>query len=181
MRSYIKIIILTFFIGISINLYSVNKDNLIINKKCCVLNHTKITYLDTICHAALFNLDIKGINIYIYYINDNIKNKDLDLLMGNLWYNNNNEYFIFIKRKLDYNTAIKILTHEITHINQYYNNKLIFKDNIIIWNGETYDLNLINYSNRPWEIDAFLNGDELYIKTYNLLKKYYFTLNDCYY
>jgi predicted metallopeptidase len=54
--------------------------------------------------------------------------------------------------------AIKVLSHELIHLKQYYTKKLILEKDKVIWDGrEVYqnEINETKYEQRPWEAEAF--------------------------
>lgn len=122
-----------------------------------IVNTTDDKYIDTILYCGLNLSNIDSINIVILpienkskylYFNDNIEFKALINYYSGV-------YYLYIDDNTR-NENIEIISHEIVHINQYYNKKLILLNNgYVIWNGDTLNGNKINYYERPWEIEAF--------------------------
>ena len=54
--------------------------------------------------------------------------------------------------------AIKVLSHEMIHLKQYYTKKLILEKDRVYWNGDVLyesEINNLRYEDRPWESEAF--------------------------
>lgn len=120
-----------------------------------IINRTDKTYLDTILNVGLRKLKIKDINIIIYPLSKNAKHvlgNDLELKAYVV--NNNKQYIIWIDNMSRVET-IGTLAHEMIHIRQYYDDKLVVHEDAVFWLDEPYDLNKMDYRTRPWEIDAF--------------------------
>ena len=119
-----------------------------------VLNTTSSSYLDTIIHTGLTVQEIKDVSVVIKPMNPKVKNSFEE---GNL------EAFINVKDSI-YNIyidnisrdeAVTVLSHELVHLQQYRSNNLQIKNGVPQWYGKDYDISLIPYSERPWEMDAF--------------------------
>lgn len=138
------------------------------NTKHLVLNTTEISYLDTIVHAGLQNIDIDSVIIVIkplIKINDPLIS-DVDIkayIKGE-----GIQYIIFISKENKIN-SIQFLSHELIHLEQYYNKKLIIKNDVILWNNDTINIKDYNYNDRPWEKDAFYRQYDLESKMKNIL------------
>lgn len=124
-----------------------------------VYNRDLPTYMDTIVLAGLETLHFKNLNVMIQPLK--IKNTgDLDYeayiveSFGN--------YFIFTKN-LSRSKAMRVLPHELIHLEQYANGQIEIKGDSLIWNfSEIYNSqDLPEYSERPWEIEAFKRSPNL--------------------
>lgn len=126
-----------------------------------IFNMTDVDYLDTIVHAGIQSLNIDTIIVTIRpLLNTNklILPGDIDLkahIIGN-----GIQYIIYID-VLTRGANIRILSHELIHLNQYYNKDLIVEQDVILWKGDTINMNLYSYENLPWEKDAFCNQNIL--------------------
>ena len=134
-----------------------------------ILNATKMKYLDTVVYAGLKSLNIKNSIVSILPIKSNS-----DAYLGEgievkayIVYDSSN-YYIFVN-EMNRDEAIKILSHELIHLNQYYTKILSINVTIVEWNKKTYIGNDIPYNDRPWEIDAFKYQDTLRNKINNQL------------
>jgi len=136
----------------SFNQYEFTKNNY-------VLNTTKPSYLDTILHIGLNELDIKDVAILIepmpdsYYIEGNWD-------LGAFVIGNKAQFIIFIK---DFNRAthIDVLSHELIHIKQYNDGRLKHENGCVTWKEHEYtdaEVMDIPYDQREWEIEAFMEG-----------------------
>lgn len=139
------------------------------NPKHIVLNTTEISYLDTIVHSGLQNIDIDSVIIVIkplIKINDPLISDDIEIkayIKGE-----GHQYIIFISKENKIN-SIQFLSHELIHLEQYYNKKLIIENNIILWNNDTINIQDYNYNDRPWEKEAFSKQYSLESKMKNIL------------
>jgi hypothetical protein len=160
-------ILIKIIVGLSICLilYFLYKSNLKKNKiyfkkvelikENKINNSTDAEYLDTIILVGLQKLSIKNIKVYVFplkktQVNVAGSNIDLNAHIKNI----GNFYYIWIKpmNKLEY---IQVLSHELIHLQQYYNKEIVINENVLIWKNTKYDLNTIPYESRPWEIDAY--------------------------
>lgn len=92
-----------------------------------------------------------------------------DLMKTNLAYGecyhmkrNPSVFKVLIDSSLDYDSTLRILAHEFTHIQQFDSGKLKFGSTYSIWEGKIY----MNEEDEPWEAEA--NGKEEFL--YNLYK-----------
>lgn len=126
--------------------------------KYTVINQTKIPYLDTIVQAGLISLNSDSVNIRIFPLeiakNIQIQGVDLKAFVTGT----GSVYVIYIEdsgRSKD----IEILSHELVHLKQYQDKRLVINGQVSIWLGDT--LNIKSYNDRPWEIEAFRKQGEL--------------------
>ena len=118
-----------------------------------IINYTDdLSYYDTILSVGLDLYNISDIVVIINPLSSGAKNQfDGDLKAHIRLFN---EYYYLFIDDIDRREAIQILAHEIIHIHQYQTKQLEYRDNIVFWQGATYDLNK-DYDKRPWEVDAF--------------------------
>jgi hypothetical protein len=57
--------------------------------------------------------------------------------------------------------SIQTLSHELIHLKQYNDHKLVITEEVVYWNDEIVNLDEINYGQRPWEIEAFSKQNKL--------------------
>jgi hypothetical protein len=78
-------------------------------------------------------------------------------------FGNENQSVIYTKESLGRGTAIKILAHELIHLEQYRSGKIKrIGTKGVEWNGELIeDITTIPYNEREWEKEAFDKGREL--------------------
>lgn len=131
-----------------------------------IYNNVFPKYYDTILVVAMDKLNIKNQTINVLRISDNSKIEGYDLKAHIRYYEG--VFYIFID-DLDRDQAIKIISHEVIHMEQYLKKDLIYEDGIVLWKNEVYDLKLIDYSSRPWEEDAFKRQGELSRNVNNVL------------
>lgn len=133
-----------------------------------VINTTNVLYLDTIVHAGLQILKIDSVIVVIKPLinKEGILPGDLDVkgyIKGEGY-----TYIIFID-DFSKEESIKILSHELIHLKQYYNNELKIINNIPVWKGDTIKLDKYDYNQRPWEKEAFANEYDLGLKMNKIL------------
>jgi len=126
-----------------------------LSNKNFVLNQGSKPYLDTIIQVGLDKMGIEGHTMLI-------KEQEFKRDLGDEFTSEasiiyrNNQSIIFIKPSLNRVKAIKILSHELVHLQQYLDERLIVFDNgYICWENDTLDFKQIPYDKRPWEREAF--------------------------
>lgn len=133
-----------------------------IDSKSNVYNKSSLSYIDTILYVGLDKMKIDSITVVI-------KDIDINRDMGNgidlrgYIINRGKQYILYIS-KMDRVEAIKVISHEIIHINQYDSGRLIDGGKFIIWGSDTImkdELGGINYFERGWEVEAFSRQDSL--------------------
>lgn len=125
-----------------------------------IANSLSIAYYDTILSVGLDRAGLSGLFVVIYPLSDaakdNFKNSELKAHVRHA----NETFYIFID-ELDREEAIKVISHEIIHIEQYHSGRLDYYDNKIFWQNGEYELDRMEYDDRPWEIEAFMREGEL--------------------
>ena len=120
------------------------------------------TYLDTIVMVGLDRLGINGYSVHIRPQQGKAKIDDEftaeAFILGNQ-YNS----VIYTKESLSRGTAIKILAHELIHLEQYKSGKIKrVGTKGVEWDGELIeDITTIPYNEREWEKEAFDKGRDL--------------------
>lgn len=139
-----------------------------------VSNHTEdMKFVDTILYRGMIDLNIEGVFINVFVISDEVKRKfeqqnELNLeahIVGN-----DPQYAIYLD-DLDRKTAIRVISHELIHLQQYHSKRLInLGDGIVTWEGNYVDVLSLPYNERPWEREAFDKQSDLEKK---LIKELY--------
>lgn len=140
-----KWIILSIFI-LSLNFYAESKNY--------VFNKTNIKDADYFIYVGLDILKIDSATVLIKPLIDNLEYEAY--VDGK-----DRQYIIYINEKSK-NDFFKILSHEIIHIKQYYFSELIINGVYVIWMGEYFEYEYLDYEDRPWENEAYLKGNQLY-------------------
>jgi hypothetical protein len=126
-----------------------------LSNKNFVLNQGSKPYLDTIIQVGLDKMGIKG---HTMLIKEQEYKRDLGDEFSSeafIMYKNN-QSIIFIKPSLTRTKSIKILSHELIHLQQYLDERLIvFENGYVCWENDTLDFRKIPYDKRPWEREAF--------------------------
>lgn len=139
-----------------------------------MVNRSSQSFLDTIVSVGLDSLGIEEVTVMIKDIEFQ---RDLGddyqaaaYVEASDWWIGN-QYLIYIK-KGSRNEMIKILSHELIHIQQYHTQKLMYdKGDYLVWDGDSLNILEIPYDKRPWEIEAFEISPELESKIKKTLLK----------
>lgn len=120
------------------------------------------TYLDTIVMVGLDRLGINGYSVQIRPQQGTVKIDD-EFTTEAFIFGNENQSVIYTKESLGRGTAIKILAHELIHLEQYRSGKIKrVGTKGVYWDGELIeDITTIPYNEREWEKEAFDKGREL--------------------
>jgi len=128
------------------------------------------TYLDTIVMVGLDRLGIGGYSVQIRPQQGTVKIDDEysteAFILGNEY-----QSVIYTKESLGRGTAIKILAHELIHLEQYKSGKIKrVGTKGVEWDGELIeDITTIPYNEREWEKEAFDRGRVLEKEIRNIL------------
>lgn len=137
-----------------------------------ILNQTNKPYLDTILHIGLKHLNIKGVTILVKDLNSEIKNSLTEgngLITEAFILGDKNQYIIYIDN-FNRLKSIIVLSHELIHLKQYHDERIIDYDDEMVWDNIIYtneEIKDMYYFNRPWEKEAFDNQEELNKKIKN--------------
>ena len=129
------------------------ENNTVIN----VINNEEI---DFILQHSLNEYNVKGytvivrkLNSKLYYMHDGYA------MSGTVYPINDNTFQILIRDDLSTASYIEVITHEVIHIKQYINNRLmLIEPGVVQFDNKVYELEELNYQNRPWEREAFIEG-----------------------
>ena len=123
-----------------------------------VANRTETNYLDSIVYVGLNEMNLDSVAITIRQISPDVQAMfDSNSQLKAHIIGKGNQYVIFVD-DMSRDEAIKVLSHELIHLKQYYTKKLILEKDKVIWNGrEVYqtEINETKYEQRPWEAEAF--------------------------
>jgi hypothetical protein len=125
---------------------------------------------DTILRVGLDVANLSGLIVNILPLSESAKSSFNGDLNAHLRLHDGT-YYLFINHNNSREELIRIISHEIIHIQQYHSKRLIYENGSVMWEGAEYDLNSISYENRPWENEAFSGQNEIYQKIYNILYK----------
>jgi len=130
-----------------------------------IYNNSSIKYLDTIVHVGLDTLGVKGLNLVI----NNLSPEQINKYSSGDAYKailsvNDSVYYIWVDSTLSRRMSVNVLSHEMIHIKQYYNNELTIKNGSPAWKGEPIQLESVYYFDQPWEVEAFDLDGWLYLK-----------------
>jgi predicted metallopeptidase len=137
-----------------------------------VANRTETNYLDSIVYVGLNEMNLDSVTITIRQISPDVQAMfDSNSQLKAHIIGKGNQYVIFVD-DMSRDEAIKVLSHELIHLKQYYTKKLILEKDKVIWNGrEVYqtEINETKYEQRPWEAEAFAGQRQLESKIKNKL------------
>lgn len=123
-----------------------------------ISNRTDRDYLDSIVYVGLNEMNLDSIAITIRQISPDVQARfDSDSQLKAHIIGKENQYIIFVD-EMSRDEAIKVLSHELIHLKQYYTKKLILEKDKVYWDGrEVYqtEINETEYNRRPWEAEAF--------------------------
>jgi hypothetical protein len=80
-----------------------------------------------------------------------------------------NKFLILLDRKMSFSKMLTAVSHEFIHIEQYRNGDLDVYGKYAIWKGDTIDMSIVKYDDRPFEKDAFKNQESVKKKLKELL------------
>ena len=120
------------------------------------------SYLDTIVMVGLDKLGIGGYSVQIRPQTSKIKIDD-EFTTEAFIFGNENQSVIYTKESLGRGTAIKILAHELIHLDQYRSGRIKRVGTAgVEWEGKLIDdITTIPYKDREWEKEAFSKAREL--------------------
>lgn len=178
MNKYLKQLLIILLIGLAIFLFLNRKTKsdyfkkVDLNKENRIVNNTDKPYLDTIVSVGLDRLGINNVDVLIYPLSETARKNfqrtsggDLDAHIRE----NNGVFYVFMNSELGRSEMITVLSHELIHLKQYHEKRVIYKDDTIIWMGIKYKLNQIAYDDRPWENEAFIRQNDLIEKIEKVL------------
>jgi len=169
LTKYLKIIILILSISLLIYFIFNDKPNYF-NKiklppiKYQLYNRTSINYLDTIVKIGVDELKINPKFIVLKSLKGN--NNDINdgdfIILAYIIYENGQ--FLIKIGDMNRDEYINVISHELIHLEQIKNKKLLKYKDSLIWNGHRFTRdNMPTYYNRPWESEAIKRGDSLAI------------------
>lgn len=165
-------IILALIIIIAIGIYFSEKEEVKffnkvqISSNNYVLNRSDMKYLDTIILVGLDELKIKGVLILVREIT--IKNNSELKLKAHIVGGSSQQYLIEVDNSFK-SDIISSISHELIHLKQMEDGRLINTPNYLIWEKDTLSTNIPEYDERPWEVEARGLGKLLEIRVKNLL------------
>ena len=138
--------------------------------KNTVLDKTNTNYLKDIINAGLYELDVDSSTIYIHKMSESMKdNLGKDYILKAYIIGNEKQFIMYVD-DIDRMEAIRVISHELIHLQQYRSGRLVKLDgNKVLWEGKEIDVEKIPYMNRPWEIEAHKKDDELEKKIKTML------------
>jgi len=132
-----------------------------------IFNKELPAYYDTIISVGLESAGLNGVYVVVGQLTDAAKEQFNGELKAHIRFYNG-VYYLFAN-EMDRVDAIRVISHELIHINQYNTGQLIYEDGEITWNSEKYDLSTLDYDYRPWEKEAFDKEEDLSNKISQIL------------
>ncbi len=128
-----------------------------------VTNGTCYDNLDTIALVLankIFKIDTLDLKIYYTPNILNKHNMEFYAIVQKLPFGEH-QYVILLNKDINLVIVKLILSHEFVHIEQYEQGHLKVFKNFYIWKGETVFFEDTEYLNRPYEIEAFRNQNNI--------------------
>ena len=122
-----------------------------------ITNNEMKPFYDTILSVGLQESNIKGISVVISELSEGAKAQfpSGELRAHIRFYNG--IFYLFID-DFERREAIEVISHEVIHIEQYLTQSLVYNEQGLWWKDKEYDLDNLEYDDRPWERDAFTRG-----------------------
>lgn len=123
-----------------------------------IQNYSSVAYLDTITHVGMHELEMDNLSIMLLDIPNHIIHKIMvgEQVNGFVLQLTDSLYQVYINPKLSRRQHINIVSHEIIHIQQNSTRRLIMLESpFVIWEGDTLNVNQIDYMDREWETEAY--------------------------
>jgi hypothetical protein len=124
-----------------------------------ITNGALPTFYDTIISVGLDQAGIESQNVIVNKLSDGAKEQFEGQLKAHIR-TLNGSFYLFIS-DLDREDAIRVICHEIVHMQQYISGDLLYQDGNLIWKGQNVDLERVEYQEREWEIDAFRKESQI--------------------
>jgi hypothetical protein len=136
-----------------------------------VSNSSSLDFADTIVYAGLNAMGMDNMIVRIKDL-DIASQRELSLDISYdayIQYQDNTTYNMYVS-SMDRDKSLTTISHELIHLKQYYDKRLVIVDNdIVIWEGQPISLSVVEYNYRPWEIEAFDKQKELENKIRKIL------------
>ena len=177
MKKTIWFVIIALIIGLII--YYLNRDSkteyfneVTLPETNTVYNSSDNNFMDTIVAIGLQELNVKDKTVTIRnmpsYVSNNFDNQNNMQLEASI-FGAGGTYVIYVT-DMDRRQAIKILSHELIHLEQYTSKRLVLLNNgLVNWKGNEIVVLDYQYNDRPWEIEAFDGQGDLRKKIENIL------------
>lgn len=129
-------------------------EQVILTTNNTINNNSLPRYIDTILSVGLDVTGLVDITLVVNPMTESSKSSIPDYELRAHVREWDGVFYLFVG-SINRNEAIKILSHELIHIHQYYSGELSFTDGKVYWEGDEYELNNTEYGKRPWEQNAF--------------------------
>ena len=156
----IILFLLLAIIAIIVFTYREKTFNLVeLGKENAVLNRTEKNYLDTVVSVGLDELNISGVTVLIDPLEKELTTGEYDIQAHIIGTQNQ---FIIFTDMFSREKSIEVMSHELIHLQQYNSGRLIKTNGGVIWEGYFVpSIGNIPYLARPWELEAFVLGENL--------------------
>lgn len=118
---------------------------------------------DQIIKSGLKQLNIEDVNVRVLPFSDKIYAKFGDGSAEHIkaYVEGQGKYYTIYIKDIRGNELLEVLSHELIHIKQMYSLEMVKKGNKVTFKGKDYNDNEIAYESKPWEVDAFREGNKL--------------------
>ena len=138
-----------------------------------IRNETDMQYLNEIVKEGLLELGIGNVRVDIRHMNKRTKwivESRTEQILDAYIKGNNSRYVIYIAR-FPKSKSTEIISHELIHLKQYYEKSLKITYDSVMYNGKLYrNPRYIDYRDRPWEQEAYLDGKKLKVLIKNRME-----------
>ena len=167
----VVVIIVGFLIYLAVTKEEKYFDKVELPKTTMVLNRSPHNYLDSIVYVGVYELNLTPQVIYIKELTDDNQPKgDIEDLELQAYIQSKGSQYIIWIRKMNRSKYLKVLSHELIHLEQHEQGRYeIYKDRVV-FEGVTYTVgNIPDYMDRPWEKEAYSRQHKLQEKIENRL------------
>lgn len=154
-------IVVTIFIVLKSSISEKPFANVEFENENYVTNTTDEKFMDTIVRVGLDVLDIEGLQVAILPLDSEMKEALGSDIQLQAYVKKQNSRFLIYIENLDRKSAIDVISHELIHIKQYLENRIVVTGGWVLWGNQEYNAEYFPYSERPWEIEAFALQDGL--------------------
>jgi hypothetical protein len=149
-------------------------NSVVLPKDNYIINQSSVPYLDTIVAIGMNEIGKSGFSVRIKDLTTEfLDNQSVNgLELGAVIIGSGKNYIIYVDPGLDKKRVIDVLSHEIIHLKQYSSGDLMVIDGVkglVNWKGEMIEVLELEYSSRPWEIEAFAEQKGLSIQIREIL------------
>lgn len=125
-----------------------------------IVNRIDIDEIEWITHHSLNEVGLRGYALIISNLSPDLYAIfDGYSMQATIYQVQDSVYYMQIRNNLSINEYLTIIPHEIIHMQQFADNRLVLiEPGIVEFDKKRYVLEYTNYNNRPWEREAVTEG-----------------------